>query len=234
VETGGGRKWVALDVEKEEDANLFSEHRKGGGVPKIVLLEGGKATVYQGDRTKEDILRFLAGNEEASSEMSDEVDPMLDSSDSDATEMDSDTDLGSDSTEIESDTDLSSCEEEEEIDPDHVDSWIGETQWQEDENGVRSTVSPSEAEALRDLVLLMYGMFCPHCVSFKPTWNSVVEKGRRDTDFAAVDVEKEEDSHLFSEHRGGGVPKIVIVRNGKATEYSGGRSEQELLRHLVG
>ncbi len=82
-----------------------------------------------------------------------------------------------------------------------------------------------------DLTLaLFYADWCPHCVSFKPTFEGEIKTHIEQTDFPnrkvrVVSVNAETEEELAKLYNISGFPTLFLIdSSGKATEYQGDRT----------
>ena len=63
--------------------------------------------------------------------------------------------------------------------------------------------------------------WCPHCISFKPTWENLKENLESKVDFVMYDSEK--NASEIKEYKIEGFPTLVLKTKSKAIEYVGPR-----------
>ena len=101
-----------------------------------------------------------------------------------------------------------------------------------------TTISPSElknnlGKSGDKRLILFFAEWCPHCTSFKPTWEEV-KKSTGSDKMLAIDVgdKSSESNKLMEEYNVGGFPTVVLVENtdsGKKIEvYEGNRDKSSL------
>jgi len=82
-----------------------------------------------------------------------------------------------------------------------------------------------------DKVVLFFRPTCPSCREFKPTWDDVV-KSMPNTKFEEVNTDEsgsEEKEKIYGVEIKT-VPAMFLIKDGKATQYSGPRDKASLMK----
>ena len=101
-----------------------------------------------------------------------------------------------------------------------------------------TSITPSELQnnlgsSGEKRLILFYADWCPHCTSFKPTWEEV-KNSTGSNKMLAIDVgdKSSESSKLMEEYNVNGFPTVILVENtdsGKKIEvYEGNRDKKYL------
>ena len=101
-----------------------------------------------------------------------------------------------------------------------------------------TSITPSELQnnlgsSGEKRLILFYADWCPHCTSFKPTWEEV-KNSTGSNKMLAIDVgdKSSESSKLMEEYNVNGFPTVILVENtdsGKKIEvYEGSRDKTSL------
>jgi len=78
------------------------------------------------------------------------------------------------------------------------------------------------------LMVVVYAKWCGHCQSMFETWKEVASKVNGKANIYVIEADDYTDKDIS------GYPSMRIVKKGKAREYEGGRSAQELTSALLG
>jgi len=89
-------------------------------------------------------------------------------------------------------------------------------------------------KALEDNSLMLvefYAPWCGHCKSLAPEWSKAAKKlNAENSPMKLAKVDATEEKSLGSKFEIKGFPTIKFFKNGKPTEYNGGRTEPEILK----
>jgi protein disulfide-isomerase A4 len=78
------------------------------------------------------------------------------------------------------------------------------------------------------LMVVVYAKWCGHCQSMFETWKEVASKVNGKANIYVIEADDYTDKDIS------GYPSMRVVKKGKAREYEGGRSAQELTSALLG
>lgn len=95
-----------------------------------------------------------------------------------------------------------------------------------DKNNKKSISMSGGALKEAKTIYLFKADWCPHCVSFKPTWENLNKELNKELKFITYDSNK--DANKISEFNIKGYPTIVLTRGDEAIEYVGPRNESNI------
>jgi len=78
------------------------------------------------------------------------------------------------------------------------------------------------------LMMVVYAKWCGHCKSMYSTWKELSNKVKGKADVYVIEADDYTDKDID------GYPSMRIVKDGKASNYEGGRSVEELTSALLG
>jgi len=78
------------------------------------------------------------------------------------------------------------------------------------------------------LLMVVYAKWCGHCKGMYSTWIELAKKVKGKADVYVIEADDYTDNDI------GGYPSMRIVRDGRASDYEGGRSTEELTASLLG
>ena len=78
------------------------------------------------------------------------------------------------------------------------------------------------------LLMVVYARWCGHCKSMYETWRELSKKVKGKANVYVIEADDYMDKDI------GGYPSMRIVKNGRASDYEGGRSTEELTASLLG
>jgi thiol-disulfide isomerase/thioredoxin len=79
-------------------------------------------------------------------------------------------------------------------------------------------------------LMLFYKMECPHCQSFMPTWNRIINNLPNNVEYEEIECNKQ--SQKANENNISSVPTIILVVNNEKKIYMGDRSYQDINRFM--
>ena len=76
--------------------------------------------------------------------------------------------------------------------------------------------------------MVVYARWCGHCKRMYETWRELSKKVKGKANVYVIESDDYKDTDIS------GYPSMRIVKNGKVTNYDGGRSTEELTSSLLG
>jgi thiol-disulfide isomerase/thioredoxin len=78
------------------------------------------------------------------------------------------------------------------------------------------------------LMIVVYAKWCGHCKTMFETWKDLAKKVKGKASVYVIESSDYKDKDIQ------GYPSMRIIKNGKSSDYNGGRSTEELTSSLLG
>jgi protein disulfide-isomerase A6 len=84
----------------------------------------------------------------------------------------------------------------------------------------------------KDVLVEFYAPWCGHCKTLKPIYEKVAAAFANEPGCVVAAIDATEAEDIAKKYEIGGFPTLKMFSNGQVTKYEGGRTEEDLVKHL--